>query len=76
MLEERKVQTSVLYPALHELSAYTDRASDLPRAEFVGRAEVTLPLFPTLTDADQDRVLSALADGIHSLARAGAATGG
>ena len=29
MLEERKVQTSVLYPALHELTAYTDRASEL-----------------------------------------------
>jgi dTDP-4-amino-4,6-dideoxygalactose transaminase len=76
MLEERKVQTSVLYPALHELSAYVDRASELPRSEFVGRAEITLPLFPTLAEADQDRVLSALADGIHSLARAGAATGG
>ena len=76
MLEERKVQTSVLYPAVHELSAYVDRASDLPRSEFVGRAELTLPLFPTLAEADQDRVVSALADGIHSLARAGAATGG
>jgi dTDP-4-amino-4,6-dideoxygalactose transaminase len=76
MLEERKVQTSVLYPALHELTAYTDRASELPRSEFVGRAEITLPLFPTLGEAEQDRVLSALADGIHSLARAGAATGG
>jgi dTDP-4-amino-4,6-dideoxygalactose transaminase len=76
MLEERKVQTSVLYPALHELTAYTDRASELPRSEFVGRAEITLPLFPTLGEAEQDRVLSAFADGIHSLARAGAATGG
>ena len=72
MLEERKVQTSVLYPALHELSAYVDRASELPRSEFVGRAEVTLPLFPTLAEADQDRVLSALADGIQNLAGDGA----
>ncbi|HEX2396902.1 MAG TPA: DegT/DnrJ/EryC1/StrS family aminotransferase, partial [Solirubrobacteraceae bacterium] len=76
MLEERKVQTSVLYPALHELTAYADRASELPRSEFVGRAELTLPLFPTLSEADQDRVVSALADGVQSLARAGAATGG
>jgi dTDP-4-amino-4,6-dideoxygalactose transaminase len=76
MLEERKVQTSVLYPALHELTAYADRASELPRSEFVGRAELTLPLFPTLAEADQDRALSALADGIQSLGRAGAATGG
>jgi dTDP-4-amino-4,6-dideoxygalactose transaminase len=76
MLDERKVQTSVLYPALHELSAYTDRASELPRSELVGRAEVTLPLFPTLSESDQDRVVSALADGVRSLSRAGAATGG
>jgi dTDP-4-amino-4,6-dideoxygalactose transaminase len=76
MLEERQVQTSVLYPALHELSAYADRAADLPRSEFVGRAEVTLPLFPTLSEEDQDRVVSALADGVRQLSRAGAATRG
>ena len=76
MLEERKVQTSVLYPSLHELTAYADRGSELPRSEFVGRAELTLPLFPTLSEADQDRVVSALADGVQNLARAGAATGG
>jgi dTDP-4-amino-4,6-dideoxygalactose transaminase len=76
MLEERRVQTSVLYPALHELTAYADRAAELPRSEFVGRAELTLPLFPTLSEADQDRVVSAVADGVQSLARAGAATGG
>jgi dTDP-4-amino-4,6-dideoxygalactose transaminase len=66
----------VLYPALHELTAYTDRASELPRSEFVGRAELTLPLFPTLSEDDQDRVVSALADGVQSLGRAGAASGG
>jgi dTDP-4-amino-4,6-dideoxygalactose transaminase len=76
MLEERKVQTSVLYPALHELTAYTDRASELPRSEFVGRAELTLPLFPTLTEDDQDRVVTSVADGVRNLTRAGAATGG
>ena len=76
MLDERRVQTSVLYPALHELSAYRDRAGDLPRSELIGRAELTLPLFPTLSEDDQDRVVSALADGVNSLGRAGAATGG
>ena len=64
MLDERRVQTSVLYPALHELSAYRDRAADLPRSELIGRAELTLPLFPTLSEDDQDRVVSALADGV------------
>jgi dTDP-4-amino-4,6-dideoxygalactose transaminase len=74
MLEERRVQTSVLYPALHELSAYADRAAELPRSEFVGRAELTLPLFPSLAEEDQDRVVSALADGVRQLSRAGSAS--
>jgi dTDP-4-amino-4,6-dideoxygalactose transaminase len=74
MLEERKVQTSVLYPAIHELSAYADVAQDLPRSELVARAELTLPLFPTLSEEDQDRVVSALADGVRHLDRAGAAS--
>jgi dTDP-4-amino-4,6-dideoxygalactose transaminase len=76
MLDERRVQTSVLYPALHELSAYAGAARDLPRSELVGRAELTLPLFPTLTEDDQDRVVASLADGVRNLTRAGAATGG
>ncbi|MEA2361954.1 MAG: hypothetical protein QOD71_1099 [Thermoleophilaceae bacterium] len=76
MLEERRVQTSVLYPALHELSAYAGPARELPRSELVARAELTLPLFPTLSEADQDRTVSALADGVSRLSRTGAVTGG
>jgi dTDP-4-amino-4,6-dideoxygalactose transaminase len=76
MLDEHKVQTSVLYPALHELSAYGDAAAELPHSEFAGRAELTLPLFPTLSEDDQDRVVSALAEGMRSLERAGAASRG
>jgi dTDP-4-amino-4,6-dideoxygalactose transaminase len=76
MLEERRVQTSVLYPALHELSAYAGSARELPRSELVARAELTLPLFPTLSEDDQDRVVAALAEGVRNLARTGAAAGG
>ena len=76
LLDERRVQTSVLYPAVHELSAYADVASDLPRSELVARSEMTLPLFPTLSEADQDRVVSAVADGLTALARSGAPAGG
>jgi dTDP-4-amino-4,6-dideoxygalactose transaminase len=76
MLDERKVQTSVLYPAVHELSAYAGSAGELPHSEFAARAELTLPLFPTLSEDDQDRVVSALAEGMRSLERAGAASRG
>jgi dTDP-4-amino-4,6-dideoxygalactose transaminase len=68
MLSEHAVQTSVLYPAIHELAAY--RAADgpsLPRSELAARTQVTLPLFPHLGERDQDRVVHALRD---ALARA------
>jgi dTDP-4-amino-4,6-dideoxygalactose transaminase len=76
MVDERRVQTSVLYPAVHELTAYAGSAGELPHSEFAGRAELTLPLFPTLSEDDQDRVVSALAEGMRSLERAGAASRG
>jgi dTDP-4-amino-4,6-dideoxygalactose transaminase len=61
MRAEHGVQTSVLYPALHELSAYRELGRrPLPRAEAAGRAQLTLPLFPHLDEARQDLVVEAL----------------
>jgi dTDP-4-amino-4,6-dideoxygalactose transaminase len=68
MLDERRVQTSVLYPAIHEFSAYAAGES-LPQAERAARSELTLPLFPDLREEDQDRVVAALADGLRKLER-------
>ena len=64
MLEERRVQTSILYPAIHEFSAYAGADAALPRSEHVARAELTLPLFPDLREHEQDRVVAALRDGL------------
>ncbi len=59
------VQTSVLYPALHELTAFAPFADrPLPRAEHAGRAELTLPLHPHLDEPTQDRVVDALAEAL------------
>jgi dTDP-4-amino-4,6-dideoxygalactose transaminase len=67
-LSERQIQTSVLYPAIHEFTAYAGMpAGSLPRSEMVARTQITLPLFPHLTDADQDRVVDALAEGLTKL---------
>jgi dTDP-4-amino-4,6-dideoxygalactose transaminase len=69
MLEEFGVQTSVLYPAVHEFSAYEGAApGGLPRSERVARAELTLPLFPHMTHEQQDRVLEALAAALERAA--------
>jgi dTDP-4-amino-4,6-dideoxygalactose transaminase len=78
MLGERRVQTSVLYPAIHEFTAYArEGAPGLSRSELVARTELTLPLYPDLGEADQDRVVAALRDGLRELAaRPAAAAGG
>ncbi len=63
MREEHGIQTSLFYPAVHEFSAYRSRFPDicLPKTELAARREITLPLFPHLTEEQQDRVVEALA---------------
>jgi dTDP-4-amino-4,6-dideoxygalactose transaminase len=66
--ERHAIQTSLLYPAVHEFSIYRERfpGVSLPRTELVARTEVTLPLFPHMTESDQDRVLAALEEALAS----------
>ncbi len=59
------IQTSLLYPAVHEFTAYRHRQASLPRAERIARSEVTLPLFGFLTHEQQDRVVTALAEALR-----------
>ena len=66
MLDEHRVQTSILYPAIHEFTAYAEQAqASLPRSELAARTELTLPLFPHLTDEEQERAVDALRDGLR-----------
>ncbi len=60
--ETHGVQTSIFYPAIHEFTAYRSRfpGISLPHTELAARSEITLPLFPHLTEAQQDRVVAAL----------------
>jgi dTDP-4-amino-4,6-dideoxygalactose transaminase len=60
------VQTSVFYPAIHEFTAYRRRLGEqhLPRTEYAARAEITIPLFPDMDAAQQDRVVEALAEAL------------
>jgi dTDP-4-amino-4,6-dideoxygalactose transaminase len=66
-LSEGGVQTSILYPAIHEFTEYRRRFPDvsLPRTELVARTEVTLPLFPHMTEGQLDRVCEAVAGAIR-----------
>jgi dTDP-4-amino-4,6-dideoxygalactose transaminase len=67
MRERHGVQTSLLYPAVHEFTAYRDAyGSSLPQAERVARSEVTIPLYGLMTDEQQDRVVDAVLDALRS----------
>jgi dTDP-4-amino-4,6-dideoxygalactose transaminase len=68
MKERWNVQTSLLYQAIHEFTAYREgQEHELPRSERIARSQVTLPLFPTLSEADQDRVLVSVREGLGEL---------
>jgi dTDP-4-amino-4,6-dideoxygalactose transaminase len=65
-MREHGVQTSIFYPAVHRFSAYRERFPEvsLPITELASRTELTLPLFPHMSDDDQDRVVAALAEAV------------
>lgn len=56
------VQTSILYPPLHLLTAYATRFGEpsLPHTEHASAAEITIPLFAHLTHEQQDQVVDGL----------------
>lgn len=62
MRSEHGVQTSLLYAAVHEFTAYEQRygVPSLPVAERIARSQVTVPLFGFMTHEQQDRVVAAL----------------
>ena len=63
-LKKRNIGTGLHYTAAHEFSYYARRfgwrPEDYPEAHFVSERIVSLPLFPGLTDADQDGVVEAV----------------
>jgi len=54
------IQTSIHYPAIQNFSAYKDRINSTPKAEYVCAHELTLPLYPNMTDEEVDIVCDAL----------------
>lgn len=63
-LRQRGVQTSILYPAIHEFTEYRRRFPDvsLPRTEDAARTQVTLPLFPHMRQDQLEHVVGAVRD--------------
>lgn len=63
-MKEKNIGTGLHYRAVHLYPYYRAqfgfKQGDFPHAEDVGNRIVSLPLFPTMTDADHDRVLDVM----------------
>ena len=66
-LKSRGIQTSIHYPPVHTFTAYrgTTESSVLPRTEDIASRELTLPLYPTLSEEDVVNVAQALSHILH-----------
>lgn len=64
------IQTSIHYPPIHLFSYYRERfghaSGMLPLTEQVGQREVTLPLFPGMTDEQRQLVIQAVHSAIQA----------
>lgn len=63
-LAEAGIMAGIHYPAIHTFGLYRHLGygpGDFPNAERIGAQTLTLPLFPTMTHADVDRVCEAMA---------------
>ncbi len=59
------IQTSIHYPPMHHFSAYRDAARPaLPLTEALAAREVTLPLYPSLSEEDVRYVVEAVRESL------------
>jgi dTDP-4-amino-4,6-dideoxygalactose transaminase len=72
-LKARNIGTGLHYAAAHEFSYYAGRfgwkPEDYPEAHFVSERIVSLPLFPGLSDSDQDDAVEAIRDVLSEFRR-------
>jgi dTDP-4-amino-4,6-dideoxygalactose transaminase len=59
-LKEEGIQTSIHYPAIQTFTAYKDIVGPTPVAQHISDHELTLPLYPTMTDEEVDLVCNSL----------------
>jgi dTDP-4-amino-4,6-dideoxygalactose transaminase len=68
-MRKRGIQTSVHYPPIHKFSYYQQRypGVSLPVTESIASREVTLPLYPGMTDKDVEDVLGAMSEVLRTI---------
>ena len=59
------IQTSIHYPAIQKFSAYAGIVNETPKAEYVAEHELTLPLYPTMTNEEADAVCKSLLSALY-----------
>jgi dTDP-4-amino-4,6-dideoxygalactose transaminase len=66
-LREKGIQTSIHYPPIHKFSYYRTILGDqiLHNTNFATRHELTLPMYPSITDDQIDYVVDALINFIY-----------
>jgi len=64
-MARRQIGTGLSYEAMHLTTLFRGKGhheGEFPNAERIGRETVTLPLFPTMSRADVERVAGAVVD--------------
>jgi|SRR6266850_1574731 len=71
LLKRDGIQTSIHYSPIHHFSAYRAANPDihLPVTEAFASRELTLPLYPSLSKAQVDAIVSSVASGLSEVAR-------
>jgi dTDP-4-amino-4,6-dideoxygalactose transaminase len=59
-LQEKGIQTSVHYPAVHRFKLYQDCRANVPKTEYITDHEITLPMFGALTEEEVDYICNTL----------------
>ena len=69
-MKEQRIQTSIHYPPIHQFTAYKHEYKNisLPHTDNIATREVSLPLYPTMTEEDVLLVSQAVKDSINKLA--------
>jgi dTDP-4-amino-4,6-dideoxygalactose transaminase len=69
-LKSRGIQTSIHYPPIHQFSAYRHRmdveGQDLRCTEELAARQLTLPLYPGMSEADVEFVVEGLSDALQA----------
>jgi dTDP-4-amino-4,6-dideoxygalactose transaminase len=63
------IQTSIHYPPIHKFKIYADSNEsrwNLPLTDDVVGREVTIPLYPTMSENDISIVVQAIRDSLHA----------